>query len=141
MEDFYNFEPGPLMWILVVFGLGWIIQLGIYLVRYLPLAMKKTQEAEADLPAVSVVICARNEEENLRNNLPLVLSQDYPNFEVIVVNDCSWDDTHDLLEDMKKRFSKLRVAEIREVENREHGKKFALTMGIKRQLTKFFAYR
>lgn len=132
MEDFFDFVPGPLMWILAVFAFSWLIQIGIYLFRYLPLALKKLPESKFELPAVSVVICARNEEENLRNNLPLVLAQDYPNFEVIVVNDCSWDDTHDLLEDMKKRFSNLKVAEIREVENREHGKKFALTMGIKK---------
>jgi cellulose synthase/poly-beta-1,6-N-acetylglucosamine synthase-like glycosyltransferase len=131
-EDYYSFEPGPLLWILAAFALGWLIQLGIYLFRYLPLALKKSSEPLEDWPAVSVVICARNEEENLQEHLPQILAQDYPDFEVVVVNDCSWDNTHDLLEDMKKRFSKLRVAEIREVENREHGKKFALTMGIKK---------
>ena len=39
---------------------------------------------------ISVIICARNENENLKKNLPLVLNQKYEDFEVIVVNDRSW---------------------------------------------------
>ena len=38
-----------------------------------------------ELPPLSVVICARNESENLRRNLPTILKQDYPDFEVIVI--------------------------------------------------------
>ena len=49
------------------------------------------------LQPVSVIICARNEAENLKNFLPSVLEQDYPDFEVIVVNDCSEDNSYDIL--------------------------------------------
>ena len=80
---------------------------------------------------VSVIICARNESKNLRKNLYSVLQQSYPKFQVIVVNDCSFDDTGDFLKQMEKEYSHLKIVTIPEQEKYEHGKKFALTLGIK----------
>lgn len=131
ISDYINLEPRPELIILILFGLGWLIQIALLLIRYLPLALYKQKKNESELPSVSIVICAKNEEENLVKNLPLFLNQDYPNFEVIVVNDCSWDNTQDFLDDLKKKHAHLKVTEIKEVENREHGKKFALTIGVK----------
>jgi glycosyltransferase involved in cell wall biosynthesis len=81
--------------------------------------------------AVSVVICAKNEYENLKVNLPLVLEQDYPNFEVIVVNDCSDDDSNFFLKNLEKKYSNLKVIHLRENVNFFSGKKLALAVGIK----------
>ena len=50
------------------------------------------------LPKVSVIVCARNEQENLRDYLHTLLNQDYPCYEVIVINDGSEDGTQELLE-------------------------------------------
>ena len=58
--------------------------------------------------AVSVIIAARDESDNLRKFLPFVLEQDYPEFEVIVVNDGSTDETEDLLTELKKKYPHLR---------------------------------
>lgn len=80
---------------------------------------------------VSLIICARDEEENLRKNLPLILDQDYPEFEVIVVNDCSTDDSEWVLKEMQKQYDHLRIVHLKEHLIRKHGKKFAVTMGIK----------
>jgi cellulose synthase/poly-beta-1,6-N-acetylglucosamine synthase-like glycosyltransferase len=80
---------------------------------------------------VSVVICARNEYENLKLNLPSVLNQDYPSFEVIVVNDCSYDKSEELLKDLCTQYSNLRYTNIPIDEKFVHGKKLALTIGIK----------
>lgn len=80
---------------------------------------------------VSVIICARNEEENLTRNLQLILEQDYPDFEVIVVNDCSGDDSHMVLRGLSSLYPHLRVVTINEHERFKHGKKFAVTLGIK----------
>jgi glycosyltransferase involved in cell wall biosynthesis len=78
-----------------------------------------------------VVICAKNEEENLRQFLPRVLEQDYPNFEVVVVNDSSTDHTEDLLSEMSVRYKHLRYTSIPVNEKFAHGKKLALTIGLK----------
>jgi cellulose synthase/poly-beta-1,6-N-acetylglucosamine synthase-like glycosyltransferase len=83
------------------------------------------------LHPVSVVICARNELKNLRQYLPTVLEQDYPDYQVVVVNDCSWDESGKYLEEMEDAFPRLKVVTIREQEKYQHGKKFALTLGIK----------
>lgn len=80
---------------------------------------------------VSVIICARNEEANLRANLPLILEQDYPVYEVIVINDASGDRTEELLNELQSQYSHLRSTFIRESDHIREGKKLALTVGIK----------
>lgn len=121
----------PLLSILIVFGLALLTQISIYLLNFLCLALYKNKQPTFQTPPVSVVICARNEEENLEKFLPLILDQDYPKFEVIVVNDCSFDNSYDLLKSLAQKYKHLKVADIKEVEGREHGKKFAMTIGIK----------
>ncbi|MBS3999547.1 MAG: glycosyltransferase [Desulfobulbaceae bacterium] len=81
--------------------------------------------------AVSVVICAKNEHDNLEKLLPLILNQDYPDFEVIVVNDFSDDDSVFLLRNFEKKYSHLKVITLRENVNFFSGKKLALAVGIK----------
>ncbi|MGV8878332.1 MAG: glycosyltransferase [Sphingobacteriaceae bacterium] len=80
---------------------------------------------------LSVIICARNEAENLLLNLPFILSQQYPNFEVVVVNDCSNDESEDILKDFEVQYPQLRVVTVTEHPRYKTGKKFALTLGIK----------
>lgn len=91
---------------------------------------KETVQAKDDY-ALSVIICARNEAQNLQKNLPVVLAQDYKDFEVVVVNDCSSDNSQEILQDMSARFPHLRVVTIKENKKFKHGKKFAVTLGIK----------
>ncbi len=81
---------------------------------------------------ISVVICAKNEAENLAAYLPKILAQDYPDYEVIVVNDVSTDETAVVLQKLKAQFpTLLRVVTIATDEDRDlQGKKFALTKGI-----------
>ena len=80
---------------------------------------------------VSVIICARNEEKSLEKYLPAILEQDYPDFEVVVVNDCSVDDSHMILRGFASLYPHLKVVTINEHERFKHGKKFAVTLGIK----------
>ena len=80
---------------------------------------------------ISIVICAKNEEENLRNKLPKILNQKYFNFEVVIVNDQSIDGTSLFLEELEKSYSNLVVVTIDTHINKHPGKKFALTLGIK----------
>jgi len=85
-------------------------------------------------PPVSIIICARNELKNLKANLQQVLEQDYSRFQVIVVNDCSWDESQKYLEELSVTYTHLKVVSIKEQERYQHGKKFALTIGIKSAL-------
>ena len=90
----------------------------------------KRKNVDSDTPPVSVIICARNEYYSLEKNLPLILEQNYPNFEVIVVNDRSDDDTRDLLNDLSRTYSHLSVVNVENNNNFFYGKKFPLALGI-----------
>jgi cellulose synthase/poly-beta-1,6-N-acetylglucosamine synthase-like glycosyltransferase len=81
--------------------------------------------------SVSVIVCAHDEEENLRQLVPVLLSQDYGNFEVIVVNDRSNDGTYDYLLKTTNENPRVRMVTVRDTPKHMNGKKFALTMGIK----------
>ena len=80
---------------------------------------------------VSVIICARNEAENLKKYLSFILEQNHPNFEVIVVNDCSYDDSEDVLKVFIEKYKNLKVVKIEEHPRFKTAKKFAATLGIK----------
>ena len=82
--------------------------------------------------AVSVIVCARDEAQNLAENLPDILQQEYPStFEVVAVNDNSFDDSKYVLEYLSKPFRNLRPIELKQEARHIHGKKFPLSVGIK----------
>jgi glycosyltransferase involved in cell wall biosynthesis len=83
------------------------------------------------LPPISVLVCAHDEEANLRELIPQLLKQTHSTFEVIVVDDRSNDGTFDYLLEETKRDSRLRVIKVSHVPDHIHGKKFALTLAIK----------
>lgn len=118
--------------LLVVLLVTFLYQLYFYL-RYMRLGSKVTPstQKEDNFPAVSVIVCARNEHENLHNYLPCLLSQDYPNYEVIVVDDSSEDDTEILLERLSRQHSNLYHTFVPKGARVLSNKKLALTIGIK----------
>jgi cellulose synthase/poly-beta-1,6-N-acetylglucosamine synthase-like glycosyltransferase len=113
--------------------LMFLIQLMYWLFQYSGVGFTRRKEAApAVLPKVSVIICARNELKNLRTFLPSVLDQQYAaGYQVVVVNDCSWDESAKYLEELEDAYPHLKVVTLREQEKYQHGKKFALTLGIK----------
>lgn len=117
--------------ILILFAVSITVQLFYYFFFYIRTgtAGKKVKRRKAE--AISVVICARNESENLKSFLPSVLDQDYHDFEVVVVNDCSDDDTGDVLERFTKEYRNLKVTTIHKESSLRHSKKMALFLGIK----------
>ncbi|PJB54752.1 MAG: glycosyl transferase, partial [Bacteroidetes bacterium CG_4_9_14_3_um_filter_41_19] len=87
--------------LLGLLGLATLIQLIYYWVIFARLAFYRDPGAAPaggnNLPGVSVVMSARNEYHHLIKNLPELLQQDYPDFEVVVVNHTSSDETASLL--------------------------------------------
>ncbi|KGE15247.1 glycosyltransferase [Sphingobacterium deserti] len=111
-----------------------VIQLYYICFVYGKLAVYKVESFQdrAEEKALSVIICAHNEQENLKAFLPHILEQDYPNFEVVVVDDCSDDDTPWILKDFANQYpEKFKIVEIKEHIRLKNTKKFAVTMGIK----------
>jgi glycosyltransferase involved in cell wall biosynthesis len=104
-----------------------------YIISVLPIAKLKTTHLEKSSlkEPVSIIICAKNEDDNLTEFLPKVLMQNYPEFEVIVVNDCSIDNTENVIDEFAKIFPNLKKITIKEDDYYKHGKKFAIMVGIK----------
>lgn len=110
-----------------------LIQLFYYLYFFTGLVFyKKKERGNTQTHPVSVIICARDEADNLIRNLPGSLVQDYPTtHEVIVVNDNSHDDSKYILEEYKRRYKQLQILELKQEAKFIQGKKFPLSMGIK----------
>lgn len=96
-----------------------------------PMASSSPDISLSPLPPVSVIICAHNEYYNLERNLPQILDQDYPEFEVVVVNHASTDDSGSLLKELSGRYARLKVVTLERDLNFFSGKKFPLSLGIR----------
>ncbi len=123
--------------LLSILILSIIIQLGFYflpyttIIRYTKKIKKGNISHTIDQPPVSVIICARNESNNLSRFLPLVLEQDYRDYEVIIVNDGSCNDTDDLIKKLQKDYNNLYITNIPQDTRIISHKKLAITVGIK----------
>lgn len=120
--------------ILSIFGLMLVIQLAYHWLVFSKVAFyKKKRRAKTDdeLEAVSIVVWTRDCYEYLMELLPILLNQDYPDFEIVVVNDCSEDGTEDYLKDLERIEPRIKPVYLRQQLNFFNGKKFPLSMGIK----------
>lgn len=93
--------------------------------------MPSSEKNDTSLPFLSIIIVTCNQGSLLRRNLPFVLEQDYPAYEVIVVNDNSNDDTAEILESLKQHYPHLRTTFTSDSARRISHRKLALTLGIK----------
>jgi len=131
LQDYY--AQNPILFIsLAVLAIVTFVQLLYYWAVYGKVAFfkQKNEFVRSDQP-VSVIVCARDEYYNLKENLPLLLSQDYSAYEVVVVNHGSEDDTHYLLRDLSEVYDNLKIVTIPQDLNFFTGKKFPLSIGIK----------
>lgn len=131
--EFIDIQHLPL-WQLIAVGVligSLVVHLFYYLFFFIRLVLHKPMEESGKLEPVSVIICAWNEEDNLKKNLQSILEQNHPDFEVIVVNDHSRDETDLLLQAWQERFAHLRVINLNRENANMRGKKFAISMGIK----------
>lgn len=130
------------MFLLVIFIITVIIQIFYYAFLFGKFSFSnfKTSNLENSL-SVSVIICAKNEEQNLTYFLPFIAEQNHPNFEIILVNDGSTDQSFRIMQDFKEDYevkpniSKIQIISLNE--NISKGKKFAIEKGIKAVSNKF----
>ena len=128
--------------VITVYELYYIIRYLGGVARYARKQRRETPSAESEaegvrtgeaqsLPGVTVVISARNEGYNLEHYLQAVLTQDYPVFEVFVVDDGSQDDTSDVIERYKGEYPNIRTTFVPKGARVSSTKKLALTMAAK----------
>lgn len=130
LTDLFS-DPGMILFIL--FCTMSAIQIFYYIYFFSGLAWyKKKEKKSSQTHPVSVIVCARDEERNLTQNLPSILQQQYAtSHEVIVVNDNSFDQSTYLLEQFRKEFKHMNPVELTQESQHIPGKKFPLSIGIK----------
>jgi glycosyltransferase involved in cell wall biosynthesis len=126
----------PINWgeiIIYTFAAITTIQVFFYIQFFSRIAFYKFKpKNKSQQHPVSVIICARDEDENLARNLPGVLVQQYPStYEVVTVNDNSVDDSKYILQELKKTFKSLNVVELIQEAKLISGKKYPLSIGIR----------
>lgn len=92
---------------------------------------KDSDIAESSLPPVSLIVYACDNAASLRQNLPELFAQDYPDFEVVVVDDASTDETRDLLRLYAGRYPALYSTYVPADACALSRKKLAITLGFK----------
>ena len=107
------------------------IQFMYYIVVFGKFSFKKIKKNNPKKISVSVIVCAKNEAENAANFIPILANQDYPNYEIILIDDASSDNTLEIFEAFEKQYSNIRIVKVENNEAFWGNKKFALTMGIK----------
>ena len=70
-----------------------VIQLLYYVVIFGKFSFAKVQKSNPKRIPVSVIVCAKNEGENVRKFIPLLAEQNYPDFEIVLIDDSSSDNT------------------------------------------------
>ena len=89
------------------------------------------ENIEGTPPLVSIIVPMRNEERNARCCIESLLSQSYPNFEIIAVDDRSKDKTLNILKELASQYSKLQIVEGSPIPEGWVGKNHALWQGVK----------
>lgn len=131
--NFTQYLANPLNYLFVGFCIIAAIQIFYYLYFFRRIAFfKKNERSQTQTHPVSVIICAKDEAENLAALLPGSLVQKYKTtHEVIVVNDNSTDESKYILEEYQRTFKQLKIVELKQEARFIPGKKFPLSVGIK----------
>lgn len=103
----------------------------VYLVVFWVAFSQKREELVSGSLPVSIIVCAHDEEQNLKELIPLLLDQDHPEFEVIVVDDRSNDGTFDWLLAEANKDHRLRMVHVNRLPLHVNGKKYGITLGIR----------
>ncbi|WP_106133065.1 glycosyltransferase [Mongoliibacter ruber] len=121
-----------ILWIVFLLALG--VQLFYILIIFGRISFfyrSKISSGQSNQEGVTVIVAAHNEKENLKKLIPILCEQNYPNYDVMIINDRSNDGTKGLLEEMMSKYPKLRTVTIQYTPDHVTAKKYALTLGIK----------
>lgn len=116
----------------IILGIIWIITAIYFFFYYSTVKRSPKSNTSTSFPPASIIICARDAALHLEKHLEDWLNQDYPEFEVVVVDDCSADETAYLLVTEAKKHPRLKYVLMDPAVIKNGGKKLALTLGIKK---------
>lgn len=108
-----------------------VVQFLYYVVVFGKFSFAKPQTVTPKRVPISVIVCAKNEEENVKQFVPLLAEQNYHTFEIVLIDDASSDNTLEIFEAFEKQYSNVKLVKVENNEAFWGNKKFALTLGIK----------
>ncbi|MBT8324962.1 MAG: glycosyltransferase [Winogradskyella sp.] len=117
-----------------------LIQLFYYALFLVCFSLKKENTVTHKQLKISVIICARNEEAQIKKNLPYIINQNYENFEIVLINDASTDKTLKIFESFKAKHKNITIVDVKPNEAFWANKKYALTLGIKASKHDFLVF-
>ncbi len=131
--NYLNWDSFPLLSaLLLAVVVVVLVQFGYFLFVFVRLAFyKKKVNKTSRLPSVSIVVCARNELANLQELLPLLVSQDYPNFDIVIAIDRSTDGSAEYIKNEALVDKRIKYIEIDKDYDHVTPKKYALTATIR----------
>lgn len=112
----------------VVFLFATIFLLVLYRWVFYQIIKQAFNAKLSHFPPVSIVVAARNEAKNLPRLVETIAQQQYPIFELLIVDDASTDESREILTDLQKKHTYLSVVVLEEKKGK--GKKEALAFGI-----------
>ena len=107
-------------------------------------SVEALRNVPADIPAnpvrVSIIVAARNEQRNIRSALQSLLALNYPNYELIMVDDRSEDATGQILDEVAASTPRLKIIHIESLPDGWLGKNHALWIGSKRATGEYLLF-
>ncbi len=93
-----------------------ILQIVYYLGVFGKFSFAKPQTITPKRLSVSVIVCAKNDAAKVKELVPVLANQNYPNFELVLIDNASSDETLDVFEEFEKQYANIRLVK---VENNE----------------------
>ena len=117
--------------LLYILAVLFVVLLIFYLGIFSGTAFSKPHENNAKRIPVSVLVYAKNNENELRNLIPILLNQNYHQFELVLINNASTDNTLHLIKEYALLYPNIKIVDVVNNEAFWGNKKYALTLAIK----------
>ncbi len=135
-----------IIYFLIICIVAGIFSTWLYLLLFMIKSLVQSPRLESikninnNFPRVSIIVPARNEEKYIRKCVDSLLKQDYPNFEIILVNDESSDKTLEIMKEYKKSNSILKVLNVNQPGDDWIGKNWACYQGYLKSTGKLLLF-
>lgn len=128
------------MLILYVFIAIVVVQLFYYLGIFSSFSFSKENENNPKRIPISVIVYARNQAEEVKRLLPNLVNQNYHDYELVLVDNASSDETLDIFKEYAQMFSNIRLCRVENNEAFWNNKKYAQTLAIKASKNEYLLF-
>jgi len=124
----------------IVFAVIVFIQFLYFIVVFGKFSFAKNSAVTPKQLPISIIVCAKNEAENIKKYFQTLVSQNYSNYEIVLIDDASSDETLELFEEYEKHYSNVKLVKVQNNEAFWGNKKWALTLGIKAAKNEYLVF-